>query len=307
MEGPMGKTLVFVFMFLTLATGALGETDYTGTYMSKGEFESVSVILKQNAQGQVQGTMIGEGMEHRIQGAVKPPAISGTVSGHGMKMKFIAQLQGDRLFFKLIEIDEYGQPDYDAAETLILQRQGSSSAKAPSAPPGSPQAASGRNIVINGTRLSHAQVNSLEQRYNVKIQDGSYWYDKVCGAWGLKGGPTAGFILPNLDLGGPLSADASNGSTGVFVNGRQLHTYDVLALQQLLGPVAPGRYWLDGRGNVGIEGGSMLFNIVRAANAARIRGQGSTSYRSNITGIGGGSSGGTSYVMGKNWAVMVGP
>ena len=73
----MSKTLVFVFLFLTLATGALGETDYTGTYMSKGEFESVSVILKQDAQGQVQGTMIGEGMKLRIQGEVRPPATYG--------------------------------------------------------------------------------------------------------------------------------------------------------------------------------------------------------------------------------------
>jgi hypothetical protein len=93
----------------------------------------------------------------------------------------------------------------------------------------------------------------------------------------------------------------------VFVNGRQLHTYDVLALQQLLGPIAPGRYWLDAQGNVGIEDGPMLFNIVRIANTTPKRGGAGSTYRSNITGIGGGSSGGTSYVMGKDWAVMVGP
>ena len=303
----MRKSIVFVFLFLTLATSALGKDNYTGTYISSPEFGPVTVILKQDATGQIQGTMSGEGMKLLIQGAMMPPAISGTVSGQGMKMNFMAQLQGTQLFFKLVELDEYGHPDYDAAETLILQRQAYAASPAPVPPPDTSPAASDRTVVINGTRLSNEQVNSLEQAYRVKIQDGTYWYDKECGAWGLRGGPTAGFILPNLDLGGPLSADASNGNTGVFVNGRQLHTYDVLALQQLLGPIAPGRYWLDAQGNVGIEGGPMLFNIVRLANAAPSRGRAGSTYRSNITGIGGGSSGGTSYVMGKDWAVMVGP
>ena len=82
--------------------------------------------------------------------------------------------------------------------------------------------------------------------------------------------------------------------------------YDVLALRQLLGAVNPGRYWLDPQGNVGIEGGGFLLNLLQYANAARSRSQGNTIYRSNITGIGTGSSGGTSYVMGKGWSVMVG-
>jgi hypothetical protein len=308
----MRKSLAFVFLFLALTAHAWGEDNYTGTYAIEGEFGPITVVLQQDAQGQVQGTMTGNDMELRVQGATETPGISGTVSGQGMQMGFVAQLQEDQLFFKLFEMDAYGKPHYETANTLIFQRQGTtaspppSAAKAPAPPPDTPQVASGRKVVINGTPLSDQQIGSLEQLYNVKIQDGAYWYDKVCGAWGLQGGPTAGFILPNLALGGPLRADASNGNTGVFVNGRQLHVYDVLALQQLLGTVNLGRYWLDAQGNVGIEGGPFLLNLLQYANAARSRGQGSTTYRSNITGIGGGSSGGTSYVMGKNWSVMVG-
>jgi hypothetical protein len=116
-------------------------------------------------------------------------------------------------------------------------------------------------------RLTDPQVQALERQYGVQIQDGSYWYDRVCGAWGLEGGPTLGFALPGLDLGGRLRADASNGNTGVFVNGRELHRLDVAALQQL-GPVYQGRYWLDAEGYCGFEGEPAFCNLVQLARAA---------------------------------------
>ncbi|MEP7324340.1 MAG: hypothetical protein ABI836_00200 [Gemmatimonadota bacterium] len=128
--------------------------------------------------------------------------------------------------------------------------------------------AQNRSVVINQVRLSDDTVVQLEQRYRVPIRNGTYWYDKRSGAWGISGGPTLGFITPNLDVGGPLRADASNGHTGVFINGRELHRVDVVGLLQL-GPVYQGRYWMDGAGNIGVENGPMLLNlwqVVRVTN-----------------------------------------
>jgi hypothetical protein len=129
-----------------------------------------------------------------------------------------------------------------------------------------------RNVVVNRVRLPDEQMVRLEQLYRMRIADGGYWYDRRSGAWGLAGGPTAGFLLPNLNLGGPLRADASGGHTGVFVNGRQLHVLDVAALAQLV-PVVPGRYWVDAFGNCGREGGPALVNLVALAQAAQARGR----------------------------------
>src|SRR5262245_40134394 len=84
-----------------------------------------------------------------------------------------------------------------------------------------------RSVIINDVRLSDEQVAALERRFRIPMRDGNYWYDRRGGAWGLKGGPTAGFTLVGLDVGGPLKANASNGNTGVFVNGRELHILDV--------------------------------------------------------------------------------
>lgn len=129
----------------------------------------------------------------------------------------------------------------------------------------------GRNVTINGVRLGDDVLAALEQGTQVRIGDGEYWYDRACGAWGVKGGPMLGAILAGLELGGPLVADASGGGTGVFINGRELHPQDVLALQRL-GPVMPGRYWVDGFGNGGFEGGPAMFNLVQLAQRAGGRG-----------------------------------
>jgi len=50
----------------------------------------------------------------------------------------------------------------------------------------------------------------IETTYRIRIQDAEYWYDKLCGAWGIKNGPTAGFIVAGLDVGGPLAENASS-------------------------------------------------------------------------------------------------
>src|SRR3989442_3094902 len=80
-----------------------------------------------------------------------------------------------------------------------------------------------RSVVINAIRLDDAALYAIERQYQTHIPNGRYWYDRVCGAWGLEGGPTRGFGLPGLAVGGPLRADASRGRTGVFINGRELH------------------------------------------------------------------------------------
>ncbi len=144
----------------------------------------------------------------------------------------------------------------------------------PAGPQASPPPAGGsRAVVVNAARLGDEALRQLEQRFGAAVPDGDYWYDKVSGAWGRQGGPALGLTLPGLDVGGPLRADASNGNTGVFMNGRELHHVDVLGLQQIAGAVSPGRYWIDAQGNGGYEGGPALFNLrLMAQQAAAARG-----------------------------------
>jgi hypothetical protein len=115
-------------------------------------------------------------------------------------------------------------------------------------------------VIVNGVTVPNDKISSLERAYRVPIRPGAYWYDKISGLWGVEGGPLMGQIVPNLDLGGPLKAKASRGATGVFINGRELPLQEVMFLRQL-GPVLPGRYWLDARGIAGFEGGPPQFDL----------------------------------------------
>ena len=201
--------------------------------------------------------------------------------------------------------------EYAILDGRLLVSSGGESATFTRAGSGAPIAArkpgiAGGRVAINGVRLTAPQIAALERRFQVRILDGSYWYDRACGAWGLTGGPTLGFIPAGLDVGGPLPADASGGHTGVFVNGRELHPFDVAGLQQIT-IVVPGRYWVDASGFCGNEGDpTPIVNLAALAQAARARTGTTYHTRSDITGIGSGGDGRTSYVMGKDWSVIIG-
>jgi hypothetical protein len=124
-------------------------------------------------------------------------------------------------------------------------------------------------VVINGRTLPADERAALERRTGVPLQPGRWWYDARSGLWGAEGQSAAGFALPGLDVKAPVPADASRGNTGVFFNGRQLSLPEVRWLQTL-GPVWPGRYWLDAFGNVGLDGQALPFaNLALLAQARR--------------------------------------
>lgn len=125
-----------------------------------------------------------------------------------------------------------------------------------------------RDVTVNRVRLPDATVAALEAAYATPVLDGRYWYDPISGLWGFEGGPAGGQLAPGLPLGGPLPADASGGTTAVFVNGRALHPAELAALERAFGPVLPGRYWMDARGIGGVEGGPPSFDLGAAARAA---------------------------------------
>lgn len=129
-----------------------------------------------------------------------------------------------------------------------------------------PAAPAERPVVINGRALKKDAVDALEKRYGVRPRAGDYWYDPRSGLYGVTGFAAYGFMYAGHDFGEP-ARDASNGDTGVLVNGRELPKAEWLVWSQMLGTIIqPGAYWLDANGNAGYAGIDMpTVNLFAAA------------------------------------------
>ncbi len=96
-------------------------------------------------------------------------------------------------------------------------------------------------IVVNGQPLTMQQAVA----YGIQLAPGRYWYDPVSGFWGIEGRGYVDQAQPFMQIGGPLRRNASNGNTGVLVNGREIVHAELAQLQAVCGVVPPGQYWLN--------------------------------------------------------------
>ena len=134
-----------------------------------------------------------------------------------------------------------------------------------SAQPGAAQT----GVFVNGRQFTVQEVQQHQAAYNQPMQQGRYWYDPISGLYGNWGREPVGYIRPGHSYGN-APANASNGNTGIFLNGRQINTAEMVQWQALFKQtIQPGRYWLDGvSGNVGVEGNPTPTGNVRAAMQA---------------------------------------
>jgi hypothetical protein len=270
------RCILAVLIGLLVTCGRAHAEDYSGRFIVSQDGGTVNLTLDQDASGDVSGEMTDGFMFFNLQGRRAGAGISGDVtSDDGEELGFAANFDADgKLLLKLFPYDESDDADYSAATTLTFSRKGpghaGQGAQTENRPaPSDSEVGTTREVSVNRVKIDEATLSALETQYGIPIQEGRYWYDAICGAWGVEGGPTAGFIYPGLNLPAPMPANISKGGTGIFINGREIHPQDQVALQQIFGTTIPGRYWLDARGNLGPEGGGAIANLAAAIAASR--------------------------------------
>ncbi|XVF80202.1 hypothetical protein PTKIN_Ptkin15bG0052000 [Pterospermum kingtungense] len=83
------------------------------------------------------------------------------------------------------------------------------------------------NISVNGHAIPERVVKKAEKMAG-PIRPGQYWYDFQAGFWGVMGGPCLGIIPPFIEeFNYSMPENCAGGTTGVFVNGRELHQKDL--------------------------------------------------------------------------------
>jgi len=126
------------------------------------------------------------------------------------------------------------------------------------------------DVYINEIKLTEAQIDVLTRTYGRAPVGGRYWYDSKSGFYGVWHGSTLGVLNAGHNFG-TLNADASDGDTGVFFNGRELPREDVQAFELIFGvPLVPGRAWMDAQGNIGTEGSDVPIVNLYLAYSQRV-------------------------------------
>jgi hypothetical protein len=287
-HGVFGGVLL---MAGAIAASAAGADSLSGRYVAEEE-PGLTLTLHEAADGGVTGTLSDAQSTVSLSARRQGAGFVGTAGAQSLPVAGL--VDGDRLLL------ETGAPGM--AQRVMFRRGQGAHGGAP--PPASDTTAGQRNVVINGHRLSNDELARAEHAYRIRIPDAGYWYDPVLGAWGPQGGPTMGFIAPGLSLGGALRPDASGGGTAVVVNGRVLHPYDLMALQQITGPIIPGRYFITAQGLAGAEGGPPLWNLAAMAAQAPSTGGSSNTWQSRVTGASGFSDGTTGAVFLPNGGIV---
>jgi hypothetical protein len=159
---------------------------------------------------------------------------------------------------------QFSLPPLAAAALLIAGfLLGPAATLAAEAPAGAGTPHPTAEVIVNGEALGLQQQLDLARLVGRPVAPGRYWYDTVSGLWGYEGGPAAGQLPPKLaPISAPLQADASGAMTPVYINGRSLHPTEVQQLYLLLGQVIPGRYIMNERWQIAVEGGSFAVPLV---------------------------------------------
>jgi hypothetical protein len=127
---------LLVPLLALVSASAMAQT-YSGTFTTTNQQGStVTLVLKQDAQSQVKGTLTGNNTTFQVAAQATPQGLMGVVSGPAGSLFLLAQYEGASLIVRLAEPGPNGQPNPQATGRLVFAKAaaGTPSSKSPSKP-----------------------------------------------------------------------------------------------------------------------------------------------------------------------------
>ena len=130
----MRRLTAIVVAYLSVAVaGSANAQDFSGTFSTPtGTGGTLTLVLRQNAQGQVTGTLTGS-TQFQVQAQLTNGQVRGYAVAPGGRLYLQGQLQEAGLMLSLAEVGPDGQPQAQTARTVMMSRAADGTAGAPRA------------------------------------------------------------------------------------------------------------------------------------------------------------------------------
>src|SRR2546428_4083925 len=130
------------FAIAALACTSAAAQNYSGTFTTTNQQGgTVTLVLKQDAQSQVKGTLTGNDNSFQVAAQATPQGLMGTVTGQQGNLYIMAQYEGASLVVILAEPGPNGQPNLQSARRIVFARAGAAAPQSKKEP--SPKPAAG--------------------------------------------------------------------------------------------------------------------------------------------------------------------
>jgi hypothetical protein len=127
--------LLVILVAAFTSAGAIAQS-YSGTFTTTNQQGgTVTLVLKQDAQSQVKGTLTGNNTTFQVQGEITPQGLMGAVTGAQGNLYLMAQFEGAGLVVVLTEPGPTGQPNLQSARRIVFTKAGASKPQASITPP----------------------------------------------------------------------------------------------------------------------------------------------------------------------------
>ncbi|HEY3076219.1 MAG TPA: hypothetical protein VGJ74_13685, partial [Burkholderiales bacterium] len=131
------------FAIAALACASAAAQNYSGTFTTVNQQGgTVTLVLKQDAQSQVKGTLTGNNNSFQVAAQATPQGLMGTVTGQQGNLYLMAQYEGASLVVILAEPGPNGQANLQSARRIVFAKAGAG-APAPKKDAAAPPKAAG--------------------------------------------------------------------------------------------------------------------------------------------------------------------